>query len=74
MGNSTGRILKAKDVKLDGHFCVNTGQITTGTGNAPRQGGGGNVKPQVNVIENQAEYAIGHVPAGPAYVLARSAA
>ena len=56
MGNSIGRIIKAKDVKLDGHFRINAGYDDSNT-----QSGSGNASGatlQVNIVENHAEYAV----------------
>ena len=59
MGNSTGRIIKAKDIKLDGNFRLNTGYADSNTPNASAGNGiASGTTLQVNIVENHAEYAV----------------
>ena len=61
MGNSTGRIIKAQNVKLDGHFRITAGLTDSDTSNATAQAGSGNAPGaalQVNIVESHAEYAV----------------
>ncbi len=55
MGKTAGRILKRDDVKFEGQFHLDMAHAGSGL---PQQGRAGSATPQVNVVENHAEYAV----------------
>jgi len=57
MAKSTGRIIKASNVRMDGHFRISTGGTSSGTtGKAAPASPGAAL--QVNIVETQADYAV----------------
>ena len=61
MGNSTGRIIKAKDVKFEGCFYINIVPDNPNSANSAEQGVSATAAGatlEVNVIENQADHAV----------------
>ncbi len=55
MGNTTGRILKESDVKLDGQFTLDIVQTET---SSPREPAADLVEPKVRIVESQADFSV----------------
>jgi len=55
MAKTTGRILKAGNVKLEGKFTLDIVQVET---DQPRQQGTALVEPKVRVVESQSEFVV----------------
>jgi hypothetical protein len=55
MANTVGQVLKSSEVKLEGKLQLKIDADTTGTANSSSVN---NAAPQVNIVENTAEFAI----------------